>query len=366
MVRTIYCAVLCCACFSFLFAQRYHLTDIGTGNGLRSPIGNSVNESGAVAGVEVTKGFFWDESAGMTTVNFGLSEVQVNEVNDLGTVVGWGFPDDGRRSFVWDKQNGARSIGVAEGSVGNEAAAINNLGQVAARSFMSGMPNRASLYDPLHGWSILGALDPTRSSIATDLNNSSQVTGISYIWDGQRNVEHTFLWTEANGMVDIGLPTNRHGILGSAISDAGVIVGYMDLFNFARHSFYRTPDGVITELIPFQGGSEDNLAWDVNSQMQIVGNIGVQGGPDPSGGYVWDPVQGMRNLNTSMDASGAGYWVFGAYGINDRGQICGGAIKNGQIRAVRLDPIVPEPSTLTIAGLGILVAAFRRKRSPKA
>lgn len=190
-------------------------------------------------------------------------------------------------------------------------------------------------------WDSDSGMQSVRFGIAqtfpSEINDNGMVVGMGFSDRGRE----AYTWTREGGAVGLGYPSTSAG------SEAGCI-NNAEQMNLARHSFYKDPDGEITELIPFAGGGEDNIAWDINSNKQIVGNIGVLNGLDPSCAYVWDPLQGMRNLNENLDASGNGYWVLAGYGINDKGQITGGALLNGKIHAVLLNPIVPEPSTLLL------------------
>jgi hypothetical protein len=73
----------------------------------------------------------------------------------------------------------------------------------------------------------------------------------------------------------------------------------------------------------------------------------------------------MQDLTSLLDASGAGWSLEFAIEINDSGQITGVGINPaGMTHAFLLTP-VPEPSTLALGGLSLLlVALLRLSRRP--
>ena len=70
----------------------------------------------------------------------------------------------------------------------------------------------------------------------------------------------------------------------------------------------------------------------------------------------------MVDLNSLIDPS-SGWVLTSGEGINDVGQITGYGTIGGETHAFLLTPVVPEPSTLVLAALGILgLMAFRKRR----
>jgi probable HAF family extracellular repeat protein len=61
---------------------------------------------------------------------------------------------------------------------------------------------QAFIWDSTNGMRALGSLGG--DSYATGINDSGQVVGYSYLSD--QFTSHSFIWTEATGMVDIGGP----------------------------------------------------------------------------------------------------------------------------------------------------------------
>jgi probable HAF family extracellular repeat protein len=66
--------------------------------------------------------------------------------------------------------------------------------------------------------------------------------------------------------------------------------------------------------------------------------------------FLWTSKSGMQDLNNLLDASGNGWALKQADGINDRGQIVGYGVHNGVTHGFLLTP-TPEPSTLVLFGI---------------
>jgi hypothetical protein len=79
--------------------------------------------------------------------------------------------------------------------------------------------------------------------------------------------------------------------------------------------------------------------------------------------FLWDQSNGMRNINTLLNANSAGWNIRTAYGINNNGQIVGSGIFNGQLKAFIATPdAVPEPATMAVFAVGALIIARRRTK----
>ena len=68
-----------------------------------------------------------------------------------------------------------------------------------------------------------------------------------------------------------------------------------------------------------------------------------------------------QDLNSLLDASGRGWELYGAAGINKSGEIAAYDRFGGRISAAVLTPIVPEPSTAAAAALAAVALRGLRR-----
>jgi probable HAF family extracellular repeat protein len=234
------------------------------------------------------------------------------------------------------------------------------------------------------------------SSFATDVScDGSVVAGFSDLQDGLN--QHAFLWTQTNGMVDLGSakgdggfsrafgvsadgsvvvgesdsPSGQRdpfvwtavggfqdlGFLGSAYAvtaDGSVVVGHANY----RSAFLWTQSGGMQDLGALPGFT-DAEATGVSDDGQVV--VGISA-PRPLSrnnlGYdydidclpfVWTAAKGMQDLNQVLANAGVdltGITLFAITGISPDGQfVCGAA------RTTQNDPNNPNETSAFIAQL---------------
>jgi hypothetical protein len=157
------------------------------------------------------------------------------------------------------------------------------------------------------------------------------------------------------------------------INNSGQVTGWVDDNNGPNGIEWRgylwTPDipNGKTGTFQFLGG----LGTGDNTLPSALNNLGVVIGYANGLPFVWNIDDGIQDVNTLLDSSGAGWTITNVEDINDVGQIVGGGMFDpdgpGGIAAARhaflLTP-VPEPSsTLALTGLAMF---FIRRRKPKA
>jgi probable HAF family extracellular repeat protein len=313
-------------------AERYKVIDLGILPGSSdTSVPHDINNVGQVVGESgggepsVLQGFLW-ENGTMTPLGFLCSDctyLTVGEgINDAGQVVGssggFGAPT---LAFIWDRINGMRSLG--EGV----ALDINGSGQVVG--FFGGP--RAFLWDSVHGMQDLGYLPGSNDgrSVAFAINDFGQVVGEGEVLGGGR----AFLWESTTGMTDLGtLPGGQH-TLAKGINNKGQVVGYANMPSGETHAV------LWDNGIPIDLGL--GIAEGINDAGQVVG-----------GGYgrafMWDRVNGMRNLNDLIDPS-SGRHIDYALAINGKGEIAATWARGTGYppRAVLLT-LVSEPTKISI------------------
>jgi len=296
---------------AFLARDR-RITDLGTLAGGSYSQATAINGRGKAAGYggineygpsfsEVTQAFLWSngvmQSLGALYCPCSFSRRYgtslAHDINAAGQVVGESETVRGewvRHAFLWHGGS-MQDIGGGAGDWSiSRAFAINDRGQVVGdfaqdAGRLAIYNRRAFLWES--GVRLdLGTLPGHASSTALDINRSGQVVGWSGTADG--SVSRAFLW-EYGGMRDLGALPNDASSQALGINASGQVVGWSG-----------TPDRSVSRAVFWQGG------WIVD-------------------------------LNSVL-SRGSGWVLTEARAINDEGQIVGTGLRNGQVRAFRLEP----------------------------
>jgi probable HAF family extracellular repeat protein len=390
--------------------RRYILKDLGTLGGPWSGVGffaKVINNRGTVVvdadtsipdpfapnclgpNCLVTHGFKWQNSikTDLGTLPGGGSS-DVNYINELGQITGrsqnglvdplTGLPET--VAVLWKNNGGIIDLGTLGGNQGL-AVAINNSGQAIGMTTNT-ISDAFSLFDPrfttqtraflwqrrlMRDLGTLGGPD----AFATYLNESGQVTGISYtnaapndttgiptvhpfLWEDGRmrdlgslggtlgfpnylnsrgqvvgimtlpgdESQHPFLW-ERGRLIDLGTFGGSNGEA-NWMNDAGEVVGSAFFPGDTERHAFLWRHGVKTDLGAPTGDICSN-AYGINSESQVVGTSGVcHGAVDAS---LWEHGSAF-NLNTLIPPHSSLHLVY-ALSINDRGEIAGIGVPPG-------------------------------------
>ena len=183
---------------------------------------------------------------------------------------------------------------------------------------------------------------------AEGINDSGQIVG----WRNGRAFRRT-----GTTFTDLGVPTGFVQSFAYAINGTGQVAGHVINGSGNTERIFRYSNGVMTVI---GGLGEYNRAFGINAAGEVVG----QGLPvlGLKQGFVFTDANGMQGLN-QLIAPASGWYILGATGINDAGQIVGWASgPNGQ-RAIRLTPGVvaptPPPAPTGLAGQELSGARVR-------
>ncbi|HEX8187281.1 MAG TPA: hypothetical protein VF586_02950, partial [Pyrinomonadaceae bacterium] len=191
------------------------MTDLGTLGG-QSGTAYAVNQGGAVAGAAQTAGgsrhAFFRPEAGPTPQDLGTlggPTAEAYDINASGQVVGVSEENGGiqDRAFVWQPGVGMRglktsgcapSVTCAEWGTPIRAFGINDAGQIAGTANHNVSGTHA--FVTVGGVALdLGTLGGA-VSFATEVNDSGEVSGYSYIFsDTIAQSFHAFRWKDADG-----------------------------------------------------------------------------------------------------------------------------------------------------------------------
>jgi probable HAF family extracellular repeat protein len=236
-------------------------------------------------------------------------------------------------AFVYDHGHVTILPGIISGGYGG-ANAINTSGVVVGWAQTS-----ATSYAVMYNHGIMTNLNVWRGpySVAYDINDSGQVVGeagtVNY---GPRRA---FLYKDGT-MKDLStLGGNSSAAFG--INNSGQVVGQAAFKPTSSevHAFLYSNGKMMDLLGPLGINFSPSAAKGINKLGQIVGWYNKPG----YGHYAFVYTNGsIHDLNTLLDASGAGWSLSEATAINDHGQIICKAVGHGMSHAVLLTP-VPVP-----------------------
>ena len=194
-------------------------------------------------------------------------------INDAGQIVGQGHLNGQHRAYRFTPGvDGAWAVVDNLGTLGGDssASAINHQGEVAGSSTDANGAERGFVWTEQDGMRDIGSLVQGGRTEARGINNSGQVTGFSYIFT---YTPHAFLYTADGGMEDLGYfaPTRKNQTwrsLGLDINDNGHVAGWAGV-----HAFLYT-DHMI-DLGTLGGDPADRSeAYGLNGWDEVVGLSG--------------------------------------------------------------------------------------------
>ncbi|MFP8489725.1 hypothetical protein ACKGJO_11615 [Gracilimonas sp. Q87] len=316
-------------------ATEYEIVDLGSlgGNFSRA---SAINDAGQVVGISLNSSgerhaFIWDEDNGMRAL--GTLEGQESRaigINDKGHVVGEIINYPNNRAFIWNEEVGMRALGTLGGST-SVATDINEAGQVVGYSVTETGERHAFVWDDNNGMRDLGTLDEIYGvSVANGINEAGQVVGFSRNTSGYR----PFIWDEVRGMREINIGSEWYHAYAYGMNDGGQVAGYGTGLQSGRNHAI---------LLDMSEGVKDLSRLDnTKSQAYAINNAGQVIGYNRSGsghrGFIWDDVNGMKNLGT-LDKNSSPYSRSLANDINEGGQIVGHSFVAGVNYAVIWNPI---------------------------
>jgi probable HAF family extracellular repeat protein len=363
---------------TFLFVPG--LSDIGTLTDLDDglPVNSSpkgLNLSGEVSGLQSGSSGLQAFLYNGTLLTNGLS--QGFGLNDSGMVVGVSLTNG--QAISW---NGSTVNPLGKlGGTSSQADFINNAGQIVGISNV-GSDNESDAFLLQNGTTLSSTcvsagtcVDITIGGNATPnaLNSNGLVVGEGYTSPGTSSKEQAFLYPgTGTGTQNLGTLDDYGASDALAINNNAnyEVVGYSDVSASSGHAFLYAEDPT-THVYSMQDlGSLDGLAY---SEAEGINDSGVIVGTAYSSAIPTSAVVGevpfiyingtMTDLNDYLPA-GSGLILLTATGINNSNEIIGqaeeastGAI-DGYVLTYTETDSSPEPSTMVLTVLGVLLCGF--------
>ena len=337
-----------------LSAAPITVADVG-GFGGDSAVAFSINNNGVVTGWALTPtgaahAFREGLTGDPTDLNQSANESYAYAGNTAGTVAGVTYVDGQSRATVW---SGYGSTDLGAGA----ATDVNAVGQVVGGNGQAFLYADGVLRE-------LGTLPGGNWSSAYGLNDDGAIVGYGNVSGGGFR---GFVYSSDTGLLFLGTLGGNNSYA-TAINNAGQIAGFASTTDGNEHAFI-TAEGAPLMDIGTLGGSS-SFAYGINDIGAVVGYSWVV---DNSAQHAFLYYNGiLRDLNSVISANSG--WVLNqAYGINDEGDIVGSGTYQGQTRAFLIDPVTfnssptstPEPPTLGMIAIGLVVSALLRSRAAK-
>jgi probable HAF family extracellular repeat protein len=349
---TLFALLLCAAGADAQPVVLYRPVLLGT-LGVRS-YAYKINERGEVVGVfdgPVDDGgdhhaFVYRD--GVMTELFPGVRGQAYDINDSGAIAGTDFDvraGNAATLQAWVYDDGVRTAIPSVTAGGSQAAAINNNGDVVGYSWQQ--PYTPFAFNAATGrLGHLGLPDGSNYT-ALDINQRGDVVGFALTRTADEGVHpilyHDGAWSDLTGP--------HRGGWATAVNDAGDVAGYVFPTDRSSHAFlYR--DGAMTLIGP---AGNNSAAFDINARGTVVGQYNGPGSANRA--FVSDGTS-LFDL-TSLLVPDSGWTLLRADGINDRDEIVGFGVFNGDARAFLLVP-VPEPGTM-VGGIAITALLLLRR-----
>jgi probable HAF family extracellular repeat protein len=293
----------------------------------------SLNNFGVIVGNRIVAGEnqpFLIQPGGTLQDIPGSLGIGAGGINDRGEVIGF----DGQIPVTWTASNGFTQLdtppGFNRGNGDTEYAnGINDSGTVVGGWNVYPSTSHAFYWTPTSGLTEINPLPGYSENSAAAINNQGQIAGTSLMGGAQ-----AYIWSAANGMVGLGQNT-----VAVAINNLGEVLGTST--SISGQAFVWTSTSGATNL-----PSGFYVSAKLNDSGAVVGTTDDANG---SHAAIWTSQGGLQSLTSDLNATGSGWNLQTAIGINDLGQIVGmGVNGQGQTHAYLLTPqLVTQRATQT-------------------
>lgn len=393
-------------------ADGWTITDLGTltvgGMSYATGINNNGQVVGWSAGFDTTTGttaFIWDSTNKMQSLGtLGGSRSAATGINNAGQVVGYAkTSSDADHAFLWNNGSTMHDLGSPFMGTNSVAYAINNSGTIGGTG-QTDVKDTQGKYTNYEAATWTGgsatALKPLSTvgfeswggpvSQVYSINDSGVKVGKSsfgapYGDDNGDPASHAVLWGTDGTITDLGTIGKCDAISGVCASSAfginaaGQVVGVSGDSTNANLRPFIYSNGQMKDLGTL-GTATNGYAYAINNNGQVVGYSSDFKIKNPTTGDLSSSFTTATLWTTNADGSvtltdlnalvaGSGWELWGATGINDKGQIVGYGIQgegsDATFHAFVLSPNaapVPLPPAMFMFGSGLAGLGFLRRK----
>lgn len=265
---------------AFAWTQSGGMVDLGTLPGGQLSAAYGVNSLGQIVGFSSnergeSRAVLWNPNGSIVDLGTLMPSRTGNSVafaiNNDGLVVGTAdaprdFGMTRSQAFSWTQSAGIHNLGRASATdVSSSARAVNNDGLIVGRSTANSDWSSAYAITST-GWTEIG------SGIALGVNNSGTVVGNDGFGRG-------FVWTSLTGPAGLDTLPGDTLCQANGINSFGQIVGASIDANGSADAVIWQQNGTTTDLGALLGASYRSVAYGINSQGDVVGDMTVPGLP---------------------------------------------------------------------------------------
>lgn len=325
-----------------------------------------VGSSKSAAGTEA---FYWTKQGGLHGLGDlpgGIFQSGANGVSSDGSVI-VGSSKSGAEfeAFRWTADAGMVGLGdLAGGDFYSSAQDVSDDGLVIVGLSTSANGVEAFRMTEAGGMVGLGDLPGSEfysTASATSADGAVVVGDATLGLPGEHGeeirVKRTFRWSEATGMIDLGVNISATGVS----ADGSVVVGWAaDSLGYLDPFRWTLDTGIVWLEQP--GGGYLSRAFDISGDGSVI--VGDSGNSGPPRAVIWDDIHGARYLQAILvDDLGldlTGWTLEMAMGVSYDGQtIVGwGTNPNGDTEA--FVATLPEPGVLVLMAVGATAVFSRR------